>query len=85
LGDRDEKKENREKREPVRIVGDPLRFESELFINLRFLVLLGFLLFGLFLGGLAGKYFYCERQLLGAALVGCGWLCGLIVWFGKLS
>ena len=85
LRDRNAEEEHRKKSEPVRIVSDPLRLESELPVNLRFFVLLGLLLFGLLLGGLAGNYFYRERYLVGAALIGCGWLCGLIVWFGKLS
>jgi hypothetical protein len=43
LQDRDAKHKQRDESQPPRIISDPLRFESELFINFRFLVLLGFL------------------------------------------
>ena len=62
----------------LRIVSDPLRFESDLFINHRFLSSFMLLLLGLLFGIWSGKYFYRERFLVGAALVGIGWLCGMI-------
>jgi len=79
LCDSGAKQENCEQRKPVRIVRDPLRFESEFFIDFRFLLALVILLIGLLLGIGSGLYFYRERYLIGAALIGCGWLCGLLV------
>jgi hypothetical protein len=71
----DAKQEDREQRKPIRIVRDPLRFESELFVNFRFLLALMILLVGFLLGIWGWQYFYRERYLIGAALIGCGWLC----------
>jgi hypothetical protein len=40
---------------------------------------LSLLLIGLLFGVWSGLYFYRQRYLIGAALVGCGWLCGWCV------
>jgi hypothetical protein len=69
---------NGEGGEPIRIIRDPLRLESEFLVNYRFIPALVVLLVGLFFGVLSGQYFYRERYLVGAALVGCGWLCALL-------
>ena len=67
--------------EPKRIVSDPLRFKGEFFVDDRFLFSFTILLVGLLLGALSGQYFYRERYLIGSALIGCGWCCGLIAWW----
>jgi hypothetical protein len=80
LNDRHEYQANREPRKPVRIVGDPLRFESEFFVDYRFLFSCVLGLIGLFFGVWSGHHLHRERYLVGAALIGCGWLCGLFGW-----
>src|SRR6266550_5152626 len=80
LQDGNAEKHNSEPREPVRIVRDPLRFESQLFVNYRFLLAVALGLVGLLFGIWGGENFYRERYLVGATLVGCGWLCGLFAW-----
>jgi hypothetical protein len=80
----DAKQRNREGGQPIRIIRDPLRFEGKFFVDYRFLLALALLLIGLLFGVLSGEYFYRERYLIGAALVGCGWLCGLFALGGWL-
>ncbi len=90
LSDRSNEQKQSESREPAsissqifRFIGEPLSLIGEPFVDRRFLVFLpslSLLLFGLLFGVLAGKYFCRERHLVGAALIGCGWLCGLIDW-----
>ncbi len=86
LQDRSAKQPNRERCQPVRIISDPLRFESELCVSycflgveLRSLGAVALLLLGLLFGIWGGQNFYRERFLIGVALIGCGWLCGWCV------
>jgi hypothetical protein len=79
-----DKEEHRKESEPVRIISDPLRFKSEFLVNYRFFFAVTLGLLGLLFGVLSGKYFYRERYLVGAALIGCGWLCGLFALGGWL-
>jgi hypothetical protein len=69
-----------ESRQPKRIISDPLRFESKFSIYFSLLPPVLLLVLGLGFGVLAGENFYRERRVIGAALLGCGWLCGLIAW-----
>jgi hypothetical protein len=67
--------------EPKRIISDPLRFVGKFFINRRFLLAFPLLLVGPLFAVGAGEYFYRERALIGAALLGCGWLCAFCAWW----
>lgn len=80
LYNRNSEQETSDRCEPPRIVRDPLRLKGNLLINNFFFLPFALLLLGLFLGIWSGKYFYADRRLIGAALVGCGWLCGLLAW-----
>jgi hypothetical protein len=76
----DAKQQASEPRKPIRIIRDPLRFERQFFVDYRFFFALTLGFVGLLFGVWGGEYFYRERGLVGAALVGCGWLCGWIAW-----
>ena len=67
-----------ERREPPRVVRDPLRIKREFLIEKLFFLPFILLLLGLFFGVWRGKYFYDNRRLIGATLIGYGWLCGLL-------
>lgn len=70
----------RKSAEPERIVGDPLRLYRQLSVGLSFLPPFSLLLLGLLCGVGGGNYFYRKRYFIGTALIGCGWLCGLLAW-----
>lgn len=85
------KQEQRKTSEPfgikcqvVGLICQPLRIVSEPFFDRRLLKLLfpvPILLLGLGCGLWGGENFYRKRYFIGAALVGCGWLCGLAAWW----
>jgi hypothetical protein len=58
-----------------------LRFKTQFFINSGFFYALAIFLLSLLFGIGSGEYFYRERRLIGTALLGCGWLCGLWAWW----
>ena len=76
----DAKKHQSGRRQPPRIVSDPLRFKGQIGIGFRFFFSVALLFLDLALGPLSGQYFYGQRYLIGATSIGCSWLCGLIAW-----
>ena len=66
---------------PRRIVSDPLRFEGEFSINLRFFCVLMLVPLSLFFCVWGGQYLYRQRRLIGAALIGCGGLYVLLAFW----
>jgi hypothetical protein len=66
--------------QPERVSGNSFRFESELIIDRRFLLAVTLIFCGLLICASSGLYFYRERYLIGASLIGAGWLCCLGAW-----
>ena len=65
----------------VRIISDPLRFESQFSVDFRFLIAVALGFFSQLSSVGSGEYLYRERHWVGATLFGSGWLCGLIGWW----